>query len=279
MIRGGLDLCDTPAPMRYVFVAACGRDRCESLNQYSTFLLPPHSVGKDAVNGYIDGLQSKISELSELLEFKPEASPQDSASTAAAADEGEEDADMPLMYSGDGSSDDFDKATEAKMAASDLKSSGNYAEALEKYTEAVLAAEPSALLLANRATCLFKLGNYAAAKRDCDAALSRNPDSAKALRIRGETNVKLEDYHGARKDLSAAQAIDWDSEAGQMLKEATTKCAEMDAAKVKERNAEEEKKQEKLRKKAEEIRKAQEEAKREAKAEEEKRRSSGGMGG
>ena len=230
------------------------------------------------MNGYIDGLQAKISDLeSELREFKPEASPQDSNS-AAAADEGEEeDADMPPMYSGDGSSDDFDKSTEAKMAASDLKSSGNYAEALEKYTEAVLAAEPSALLLANRATCLFKLGNYTAAVRDCDAALARNPDSAKSLRIRGEANLKMENYHEARKDLSASQAIDWDSEAGQMLKEATTKCAEMDAAKVKERNEEEEKKQEKLRKKAEEIRKAQEEAKREA--EEEKRTSSGGMGG
>ena len=241
--------------------------------------LPPRSVGKDAVNGYIDGLRSQISDLeSELREFKPEASPQSpqDSTSATAADEGEGDADMPRMYSGDGSSDDFDKANEAKMAAADLKTSGNYAAALGKYTEAVLAADPSALLLANRATCLFKLGNYAAAIRDCDAALFRNPDSAKSLRIRGETNLKLENYHEARKDLSAAQAIDWDSEAGQMLKEATTKCAEIDAAKVKERNDEEDKKQERLRKQEEEIRKAQEEANREA--EKEKRRSSGGMG-
>lgn len=163
--------------------------------------------------------------------------------------------DVPPMYSGDGSNDDHDKATTAKIQGSDLKSSGDYAGAIDSFTEAILAAEPSALLLANRAHCLFKLARYSAAVRDCNEALLRNPDSAKALRIRGECNVKLEKYHDALVDLSAAQAIDFDEEAALMLKETTEKCSEIDAMKVKKKNEEEEK----IRKRAEEIKKAREE--------------------
>jgi suppressor of tumorigenicity protein 13 len=156
---------------------------------------------------------------------------------------------FPPMYS-DGSNDDFDKAADAKMAASDLKSQGLYKESLEKFTEAVLAAEPSALLMANRAHVLFKLKKYAAAIRDCDYALEKNPDSAKALRIRGECNLKVEKYHAALKDLSAAQTIDFDEEAAIMLKEATEKCRELDAVEVKKKVEEEEK----LKKRAAEVR-------------------------
>ncbi|KAL7469494.1 hypothetical protein ACHAXS_009754 [Conticribra weissflogii] len=182
--------------------------------------------------------------------------------------------DLPPMYAGDGSNDDFDKAAEAKMAAADLKSSGNYTEALEKYTEAILAADPSPLLLANRAHCLFQLENYPAAIRDCDAALEKNPDSAKSLRIRGECYLKTGEYRLAREDLSASQAIDFDEEAAAMLKEATEKCAEMEKEKVKERLEEEEK----LKKRAEEIRKAQEEARREAEEEANERARQSGAG-
>lgn len=158
--------------------------------------------------------------------------------------------DMPPMYSGDGSDDDFDKATAAKMAASDFKSQGLYDEALAKFNEAIVSAEPSALLLANRAHVLFKLNKYAAATRDCDAALEKNPDSAKALRIRGECHLKRGKFHDARKDLSAAQTIDFDEDAAMMLKEATEKCKEIDEEAVKKKLAEEEK----LKKRAAEVR-------------------------
>lgn len=177
--------------------------------------------------------------------------------------------DFPAMYSGDGSNDDHDKATNAKIQGSDLKSSGDYAGAIDSFTEAILAAEPSALLLANRAHCLFKLSRYDAAIRDCNEALQRNPDSAKALRIRGECKLKLEKYHEALVDLSAAQAIDFDEEAALMLKETTEKCSEIDAMKVKRKNEEEDK----LRKRAEEIKKAREEA-----AKEQSRSAAGGGG-
>ena len=177
--------------------------------------------------------------------------------------------DLPPMYSGDGSNDDHDKATNAKMQGSDLKSSGDYAGAIDSFTEAIVAAEPSALLLANRAHCLFKLTRYNAAIRDCNEALHRNPDSAKALRIRGECNVKLEKYHEALVDLSAAQAIDFDEEAASMLKKTTEKCSEIDAMRVKKKNEEEDK----LRKRAEEIKKAREEAMKD------QNRSAAGSGG
>ena len=199
-----------------------------------------------------------------------------SVDATATADKIFEDSEpLPPMYEGDGTNDDFDKAADAKMAGTDLKSEGKFDEALEKYTEAVLAAEPSALLLANRAHCLFKLKRYTAAIRDCDAALEMNPDSAKALRIRGECYLKTEQYHFARKDLSQAQTIDWDSEAAMMLKEATEKCSELDAGKVKKKNEEEEK----LRRRAADIKKAQEEARKDAEKEMRSRASGSGMGG
>lgn len=219
-------------------------------------------------------------------------------------------AEYPPMYSGDGSRDDHDLAARAKTEASDLRSQGNYLEALDAYTRAVLAAEPSALLLANRAHVLFCLGRYAAAVRDCDAALDKNPDSAKALRIRGECRAKMGKYHAALKDLSAAQTIDFDEDAAIMLKEAAERCREMDAEVVKKKVEEEER----LKKRAAEvsvvlrtfasfygtsgespsvvrrqIKKAQQEAKKEAAEEEEKEKeqararsaaaSAGGMPG
>ena len=157
--------------------------------------------------------------------------------------------DYPPMYTGDGSNDDYDKAAQAKTEASHLQSQGNYLESLDQYTQAILAAEPSALLLANRAHVLFRLERYSAAVRDCDAALIKNPDSAKALRIRGECHVRLGKYHDALKDLSAAQTIDFDEDAAVMLKEATEMCREMDAAVVRKKVEEEER----LKKRAAEV--------------------------
>ena len=158
--------------------------------------------------------------------------------------------DMPPMYTGNGTGDDFDKAMQAKSEASDLKAQGLYEEALVKFNDAIVLADPSALLLANRAHVLFKLGKYSVAIRDCDAALDKNPDSAKALRIRGECHLKRSKYHDALKDLSAAQTIDFDEEAATMLKEATEKCKELDAVEVKKKLEEEEK----LKKRAAEVR-------------------------
>eukprot|EP01082_Thalassiosira_pseudonana_P015073 g13378.t1 g13378 contig8:552119-554295(+) len=158
--------------------------------------------------------------------------------------------DYPPMYEGDGSNDDFDTATDAKMAASDLKSSGDYAGALEKFTKLYWR-----LIL-----------------HPCCSPI--NPDSAKALRIRGECKLKTNQYHAALKDLSAAQSIDFDEEAAAMLKEATEKCKELDAIKVQKKVEEEEK----LRKRSAEIKKAQEDARKEAEEEARERSAAAGAG-
>lgn len=170
--------------------------------------------------------------------------------------------------------DDFEKASEFKMKASDLKSEGKWEEALECYTSAVLAAEPSALLYANRALALMKLDRPKAAENDCSLALKLNPDSAKALRVRGKARKALGKYEDALHDLSASQQIDYDDSVVQDLKELSELHLEKEKQDAQKRNEEEEKK----RKKAEEIRKAQEDAKREAE-EERAREAASGMGG
>merc|ERR1740124_1359756 len=147
---------------------------------------------------------------------------------------------------------------------------------MDKYTLAIQAAAPSALLLANRADALLRLGRSGAAVRDCSCALEKNPDSAKALRIRGRAYKELGEYEKSRKDLSSSQGIDYDDDAAEDLKFVTEKVKGIDKEKV-QKKLEEEKK---LKKRAEEIRKAQEEARREAEEEERKdAEEEAGMGG
>merc|ERR1712151_698191 len=179
----------------------------------------------------------------------------------------DDDGDLPPLYGG--TSDDFELASDLKMQASDFKSSGKLEEALEKYTAAILAAQPSALLHANRADVLSKLKRAKHSIRDCDEALKINPDSAKALRIRGIAKKSLEMYEEALKDLSQAQAIDYDDNVVEHLKICMEKHKELEKINAEKRNKEEER----LRKKAEEIEKAREEA-----AREERERSTPPMG-
>lgn len=98
--------------------------------------------------------------------------------TATDDDNNSDEPPFPPMYE-QGGVEDFDKARDYKQEAADLKANGDWEGALEKYTLAVSAAPPSALLYANRAMALLKLGRPRAAERDCDAALKENPDSAK----------------------------------------------------------------------------------------------------
>lgn len=148
-------------------------------------------------------------------------------------DHGHEKLEFPPMYE---SGENYDQASTYKIEAGDLKAEGKYSEALEKYTLAICAAPPSALLLANRADTLYHLSRFQAAIKDCTAALDQNPDSAKALRIRGRCYKELGQYELSRKDLSAAQAIDYE-EGGvvQDLKFVTEKCLEVETKRAHER--------------------------------------------
>jgi suppressor of tumorigenicity protein 13 len=108
--------------------------------------------------------------------------------------------------------------------------------ALDKYTAAILAAPPTALLYANRAHVLLKLLRPLAAEHDCDLALVENPDSAKALRMRGQARKALGKWEQALHDLSAAQQIDFDESVVQDLKELTEKHIAMELAEAAERS-------------------------------------------
>lgn len=206
---------------------------------YSSFCL------SDIVQAYIDELQS------ELKVLKGDNSSDRAVETEE--DDVTSEAPFPPLYE---SGEAFEKAGDLKMEASDLVSNGNYEGALEKFTEAILAAPPSALLYANRATALLKLGRPKAAERDCDCALKENPDSAKALRVRGKARKDLGKWEDALKDLSASQQIDFDEGTVDDLKFLAEKHVEAELAEAETRNKE----KERLRKRAEEIRKAREEA-------------------
>ena len=182
----------------------------------------------------------------------------------------EESSDMPPLYE---SGEDYEAQSNLKMEASDFVSEGKLSEALDKYTAAILAAPPSALLYANRATVLMTLQQYEAAVRDCDEALLQNPDSAKALRVRGKARKALGQWEAALQDLSQAQQIDFDEGTVDDLKECTEKHVEAEKARASCKVEEEEKK----RKRAAEIRKAREEQENEEKAA--AREMPGGMGG
>lgn len=218
---------------------------------------------QETVNSYISKLETTISELKGDEDWSD-------VEEDGAQEEGTAEEDFPPLYS---SGDDFDKAGQCKMEASDLKTEGKWDEALEKYTEAVLAAQPSALLYANRAMVLLKLERFKAAERDCTEALKINPDSAKALRIRGKAYEHMEMWEEARKDLSASQTIDFDEGTVDDLKLVVQKMHDIEAEKV----AKKVKEEEKLRKRAEEIRKSQAEAKKKE-ASESARSSMGGSG-
>jgi suppressor of tumorigenicity protein 13 len=174
--------------------------------------------------------------------------------------EKKDDETFPPIYNPDSGMEDYEAASSSKQEAADLLNDGDIEGALEKYTAAILAAPPSALLYANRATVLYKLQRYRAAERDCNEALKENPDSAKALRTRGKARKELMMWDDALSDLSASQQIDFDENTVEDLKFLTEKRLEQEKQAASERIQLEER----LRKKAEDIKKAKEEAMREA---------------
>jgi suppressor of tumorigenicity protein 13 len=220
---------------------------------------------------YIAGLQGEPVDDDAMMDEPTGAAEDGDNDTAADDDDGEP--PFPPAYE---SGDDFEKATEFKMKASDLNADGKWEEALEAYTGAILAAEPSALVYANRALALLQLNRPKAAEHDCTLALKLNPDSAKAMRVRGKARKMLGKYEDALHDLSASQQIDFDESVVADLKELSELHLQKEKEEAHKRNSVTENKK----KRAEEIRKAQEAAKREAEEEQAREAASGfGMGG
>jgi hypothetical protein len=135
------------------------------------------------------------------------------------------------------------------MAAGDAKSSGDFAKAIELYTEALKLA-PSPLTFAHRADCLLKSAppRPNAAIQDCNKALEANPDSGKALKMRGTAYRLLGQWENSAKDLAKAQSMDFDEGIQEMFTHVQKFNTKIQAKKNKLRQKEEMKAQkEKLR--------------------------------
>lgn len=175
--------------------------------------------------------------------------------------------------------DDTKEATEEEMdQANDLRgkgasafSNGEFEDAINFYTEAILLS-PSPLFYAKRGQAFLKLNKPNAAIRDCDRALKLNPDNASAYKFRGRAYRLLGDWEAAAKDLRQACKLDFDEQTDEWLKEVTPNAKKIEQHKIKQERKKAEREDNARR---ERVRKAQEANKRAAE-EEEKRRAQQG---
>ncbi|KAK1376405.1 STI1 domain-containing protein [Heracleum sosnowskyi] len=116
------------------------------------------------------------------------------------------------------SEENMDAAQEAKGKAMGAISEGNFEEAIEQLTQAILLNPTSAIMYATRATAYIKMKKPNAAIRDANAALEINPDSAKGHKSRGMARAMLGQWEEAAKDLHVASNIDYDEEISAVLK-------------------------------------------------------------
>ena len=108
-------------------------------------------------------------------------------------------------------------AMEAKMAAAEAASNGDFEGAVAGYSKS-LAANPSALTYAKRAEALLKLGYPSAAIADCDKALEINPDSAKTYKVAAKALTTVGKFDDAYKRLCIGNKIDEDEDSAALQK-------------------------------------------------------------
>jgi len=129
---------------------------------------------------------------------------------------------LPEIFASTGkeiSESDSDKADEFRSQAMSHMSEGQFAEAVESFTQAIKCNPESAMLYAKRASALMKLKRVKAVIADCDEAISRNPDSALAHKLRGRAYRLLGDWLKAAGDLRKACKLDCDEQAIEWLSE------------------------------------------------------------
>ena len=118
---------------------------------------------------------------------------------------------------------DEEAGMEAKMAAAEAMSNGDFSAAVAGFSKS-LAAAPSALTYAKRAEALLKLGHPTAAVADCTRALEINPDSAKTYKVAAKALTKLGDWAGAYAKLCIGNKIDEDEDSAALQKSLKAKC-------------------------------------------------------
>ncbi|XP_074543711.1 LOW QUALITY PROTEIN: sperm-associated antigen 1A [Halichoeres trimaculatus] len=95
-----------------------------------------------------------------------------------------------------------------KREGNDLVKSGQYQEALRKYSECLTLKPDECSLYTNRAICLLKLSRFEEAKQDCDSALQLEPSNKKAFYRRALAFKGLQDYLSASSDLQEVLQLD-----------------------------------------------------------------------
>lgn len=178
--------------------------------------------------------------------------------------------------------EEMDQASELRGKATKAFGDGEFEDAINFYTEAILLT-PSALMFAKRGQAFIKLNKPNAAIRDCDRALKLNPDNATAYKFRGRAYRLLGDWTAAAKDLRQACKLDFDEQADEWLKEVTPNAQKLEQHKIKQERKKAEKednaRRERVRIAQEANKKAAEENEKRKKQEEESGDGGDFMGG
>lgn len=119
-----------------------------------------------------------------------------------------------------------EEGMEAKMAAMEAASEGNFEAAVLAYSKAI-AAQPSALTYAKRGDALLKLGYLSAAVDDCNKAIEINPDSATAYKVAAKALTKAGEFSAAFAKLCIGNKIDEDESSAALQKTLKVKCDKM----------------------------------------------------
>lgn len=104
------------------------------------------------------------------------------------------------------------KLEKVKKDGTDAFSSGNFKEAIERFTECLeldpLNTQYNSTILFNRACAYLRLAQPKVALADLDKALELNEEYVKALMKRSELNLQMENYEEAVRDLERVKNID-----------------------------------------------------------------------
>lgn len=95
-----------------------------------------------------------------------------------------------------------EKAEESNNEANEIFKTGNFAKALEMYTEAIKRNPKGAKYYSNRAACFIKVMQFNEALNDINKALEIEPNFVRALVRKGNVHFLMKEYH---KSLDAFQ--------------------------------------------------------------------------
>ena len=95
-----------------------------------------------------------------------------------------------------------------KTEGNNFVKKGNYAKAIESYTQCIKICPEEVASYTNRALCFLKLNKDISAVGDCTEAIKLDPKNVKAYYRRAQANTKIKLYREAEKDLNKVLEIE-----------------------------------------------------------------------